>query len=297
MKKQLNNLYYLTLSGVNFNKAFVQHSGNAEDQIQQSYQTRSTESSQGADGKTNEPVANAAEQIFNPADFKESVMTIVGDPAWLQQGEAFVGRPIGSSDYFSAFLADGTINFDAGQVLYRVAFNSADDYNLNTGLQTVTGTAVSSSGAGTDATALTGRAGGPAAINRTFVAKEVYSTFAKGKFTQELKGSILLEKPQQTMQAAAAATEFLQQQAITAISSSRIGSSITAAVGGFAMPAWIPTTVQWSSKCSDKYCCKFLGTKRVGRTVNKAIYPTRTAYQQQSGDRIIKQDLLPHHQN
>jgi hypothetical protein len=106
----------------------------------------------------------------------------------LQQGEAFVGVPIGNSDYFNAFLADGTINFDAGQILYRVAFNSADDYNLNTGLQTVTGTAVSSSGAGTDATAVTGRAGGPAAINRTFIAKECYSTFAKGKFTQELKG-------------------------------------------------------------------------------------------------------------
>ena len=242
-EESTNNLYYLTLSGVNFNNAFSATSGNAEDQIQYSHQTRSTESSQGADGKTNEPVANAAEQLLNPADFKESVVTIVGDPAWLQQGEAFVGIPIGSSDYFSAFLADGTINFDAGQVLYRIAFNSADDYNLKTGLQTVTGLAVPSSGASSDATALTGRAGGPAAINRTFVAKEVYSTFAKGKFTQELKGSILLSQTTADNAAAAAATQFLQQQAITALSSSRLGSSLTSAVGGFAMPAWKSTTV------------------------------------------------------
>ena len=246
-EETINNLYYVTLSGINFNKdAFVDKSGILpDDQPSKHAQTRSTESSQGADGKTNEPVANAAEQLFNPADFKESTMTIVGDPAWLQQGEAFVGIPIGSSEYFSSFLADGTINLDAGQVLYRVAFNAADDYNLNTGLQTVTGQAVSSSGAGTDATALTGRAGGPAAINRTFIAKEVISTFAKGKFTQEIKGGLMLDLTTADNAAAAAATQFLQQQAITALSSSRSGSgsSFTAAVGGFAMSAWQPAAV------------------------------------------------------
>jgi len=265
-EETLNNLYYITLSGVNFNKAaFVDTSGVAsDDQIQKSHQTRSTESSQGADGKTNEPVANAAEQILNPADFKESTMTIVGDPAWLQQGEAFVGRPIGSSDYFSAFLADGTINFDAGQVLYRIAFNSADDYNLNTGLQTVTGQAVSSSGSGTDATALTGRAGGPAAINRTFIAKEVYSTFSKGKFTQELKGSILLDKTTADNAAAAAATQFLQQQAITALSSGRLGSSLTAAVGGFAMPAYTPTTVTGALSAVTNSALNYLAQNVLG---------------------------------
>jgi hypothetical protein len=273
-EESINNLYYLTLSGVNYNKLFGANSGNAEDQIQYSYQTRSTESSQGADGKTNEPVANAAEQILNPADFKESVMTIVGDPAWLQQGEAFVGRPIGSSDYFSAFLDDGTINFDSGQVLYRVAFNSADDYNLNTGLQTITGTAVSSSGTSTDATALTGRAGGPAAINRTFVAKECYSTFAKGKFTQELKGSMLIQQTTADNQAASAATEFLQQQAITAISSSRIGSSITAAVGGFAMPAWIPTTVNGAVNAVTNTAVNFLAQNVLGgQSTRPSILP------------------------
>ena len=273
-EETLNNLYYLTLTGVNFNKASSTAGTAPEDQVQQSYQTRSTESSQGADGKTNEPVANAAEQLFNPADFKESSMTIVGDPAWLQQGEAFVGRPIGSSDYFSSFLADGTINFDAGQILYRIAFNSADDYNLNTGLQTVTGQAVSSSGAGTDATALTGRAGGPAAINRTFVAKECYSTFAKGKFTQELKGSILLEKTTADNAAAAAATEVLQRQAITAISSSRIGASITAAVGSFAMPAWIPTTVNGAVGAVTNTAVNFLAQNVLGgQSTRPSILP------------------------
>jgi len=288
-EETLNNLYYITLSGVNFNKAaFVDTSGvAADDQIQKSHQTRSTESSQGADGKTNEPIANAAEQILNPADFKESTMTIVGDPAWLQQGEAFVGRPIGSSDYFSAFLADGTINFDAGQVLYRIAFNSADDYNLNTGLQTVTGQAVSSSGSGTDATALTGRAGGPAAINRTFIAKEVYSTFSKGKFTQELKGSILLDKTTADNAAAAAATQFLQQQAITALSSSRLGSSLTAAVGGFAMPAYIPTTVNGALSAVTNSAVNYLAQNVLG---GQSTRPSALPGAPTSGNQII--DLL-----
>jgi len=274
-EETLNNLYYLTLTGINFNKAGAGSGTAPEDQIQQSHQTRSTESSQGADGKTNEPVANAAEQLFNPADFKESSITIVGDPAWLQQGEAFVGRPIGSSDYFSSFLADGTINFDAGQILYRIAFNSADDYNLNTGLQTITGQAVSStSGASTDATALTGRAGGPAAINRTFIAKECYSTFAKGKFTQEIKGSILLEKTTADNAAAAAATEFLQQQAITALSSSRVGASATAAIGGFAMPAWIPTTVNGAVGAATNAAVNFLAQNVLGgQSTRPSILP------------------------
>jgi hypothetical protein len=263
------------LTGINFNKAGAGSGTAPEDQIQQSHQTRSTESSQGADGKTNEPVANAAEQLFNPADFKESSITIVGDPAWLQQGEAFVGRPIGSSDYFSSFLADGTINFDAGQILYRIAFNSADDYNLNTGLQTITGQAVSStSGASTDATALTGRAGGPAAINRTFIAKECYSTFAKGKFTQEIKGSILLEKTTADNAAAAAATEFLQQQAITALSSSRVGASATAAIGGFAMPAWMPTTVNGAVNAVTNAAVNYLAQNVLGgQSTRPSILP------------------------
>jgi hypothetical protein len=288
-EETLNNLYYVTLSGVNFNKAaFVDTSGVAsDDQVQKSHQTRSTESSQGADGKTNEPIANAAEQLLNPADFKESSMTIVGDPAWLQQGEAFVGRPVGSSDYFSAFLADGTINFDAGQVLYRIAFNSADDYNLNTGLQTVTGQARASSGSGTDATALTGRAGGPAAINRTFVAKEVYSTFSKGKFTQELKGSILLDKTTADNAAAAAATQFLQQQAITALSSGRLGSSLTAAVGGFAMPAWMPTSVNGAVSAVTNSALNYLAQNVLG---GQSTRPSALPGAPTSGNQII--DLL-----
>jgi len=236
-EESINNLYYLTLSGVNFsNNGTV--IGNNDEQLKYNFNTRSTESSQGADGKTNEPVANAAEQLLNPGDFKESTITIVGDPAWIQQGEAFVGRPIGSSDYFSAFLADGTINFDAGQVLYRISFNASSDYDLDTGLQTISGTASGSSGNGIGITPLTSQPGGPAAINRTFVAKECISSFSKGKFTQQLKGSMLLNATTADNQAAASAASLLQKQAISALSLNRQGSSVTAALGALSTTAW-----------------------------------------------------------
>ena len=196
-EENINNLYYLTLSGVNFSNNATTIGNNGE-QIKYNFNTRSTESSQGAEGKTNEPVANAAEQLLNPGDFKDSVITIVGDPAWIQQGEAFVGIPIGDSNYFSAFLSDGTINFDAGQVLYRIAFNASSDYDLDTGLQTISGLASGSNGNGTGITPLTSQPGGPAAINRTFIAKECISSFNKGKFTQQLKGTLLLNNRRQS---------------------------------------------------------------------------------------------------
>ena len=236
-EENINNLYYLTLSGVNFSNSATTIGANGE-QIKYNFNTRSTESSQGADGKTNEPVANAAEQLLNPGDFKDSVITIVGDPAWIQQGEAFVGIPIGDSNYFSAFLADGTINFDAGQVLYRIAFNASSDYDLDTGLQTISGLASGSSGNGTGVTPLTSQPGGPAAINRTFIAKECISSFNKGKFTQQLKGTLLLNATTADNQAAASAATLLQQQAIAALSPNRQGSAATAIIGALSTPLW-----------------------------------------------------------
>jgi hypothetical protein len=228
-EENINNLYYLTLSGVNFSNSGTVL-GNNDEQLKYNFNTRSTESSQGAEGKTNEPVANAAEQLLNPGDFRDSTVTIVGDPAWIQQGEAFVGTPIGSSNYFSAFLADGTINFDAGQVLYRIAFNASSDYDLNTGLQTISGLATGSP--------TTNQPGGPAAINRTFVAKECISSFVKGKFTQQLKGTLLLNATTADNQAAAASAAALQKQAISALSPNRQGSVTTAIIGALSTPSW-----------------------------------------------------------
>ena len=230
-EENINHLYYLTLSGVNLNTGSATL-GDQGEQIKYSFNTRSVESSQGADGKTNEPVANAAEQLLNPADFKNATITIVGDPAWIQQGEVFMGTPIGSSDYFSAFLADGTINVDTGQPLYRVTFNASGDYDLATGLQTITGTTLGTAGlsgsSDPGAPVNTGPTG-PGAINRTFIAQECISSFNKGKFTQQLKGSLVLSLTTADNQTAAAQQKALQTAAISALSPNRQGSVVAAA--------------------------------------------------------------------
>ena len=60
-------------------------------------------------------------------------MKIIGDPAWIFQGEVCYGA---SANRFrpDPFFADGTINSESRQVYFEVNFNLPGDYNLNTGL-------------------------------------------------------------------------------------------------------------------------------------------------------------------
>lgn len=172
-----NSLYQFVLSGGPPNKNVATQST-----VQAVPATRSSQSSQGAQGRTNEPAANAADYLFSPGDNNECAMTIVGDPAWLQQGEATFG--IDSKNFnFNGFLPDGTINYDSQQILFEVLFNTPTDYNLNTGLMDPNSPSTTSN-ANSSATSQPGG-------NRKsfiFLAKEVVSEFVKGKFTQQLKG-------------------------------------------------------------------------------------------------------------
>ena len=59
-----------------------------------------------------------------------TTVTIVGDPAWLQQGESWVHSKKGDPFYYSAFLKDGTINFDRQQILFEISYNTPNDYNF-----------------------------------------------------------------------------------------------------------------------------------------------------------------------
>jgi hypothetical protein len=73
-----------------------------------------------------------------------------------------------------------------------------------------------------------------------------------------------LDKTTADNAAAAAATQFLQQQAITALSSSRLGSSLTAAVGGFAMPAWMPTSINGAVSAVTNSAVNYLAQNVLG---------------------------------
>jgi len=177
-----NNLYTQVLSGgpPNPNSA-------TQSSVQMTPATRSGQSGQGAIGRANEPAANAADYLYSPGDNVSATMSIIGDPAWLQQGEITFG--VDSKNFnFKGFLADGTINFDAQQILFEVLFNTPVDYNLNTGLMDPN---VPASTANSNGTATANSGSAPGSLRRSFIflATECISEFVKGKFTQTLKGS------------------------------------------------------------------------------------------------------------
>jgi hypothetical protein len=192
-EETLNSLYYIVLTGgLNGISSSATPNNNVNELLQYSPQTASGQSTMGAEGKTLAPGADAADQLYSPSDLKEANLTIVGDPAWLQQGEAFNGIPKGSPYYFRAFLPDGTINFDSQQILFEIGYNAPADYSIETGL-------IEPGRGKLNTTAQADQANKPTygttQESRVYIAKEVRSHFARGKFTQDLKGSLMVYYP------------------------------------------------------------------------------------------------------
>jgi hypothetical protein len=142
-----------------------------------SYQSRSTESASGAEGKTNEIAANAAEYLYNPADNASAKVKIIGDPAWIQQGSV-AGALSPSKISYAPFEPDGTINFDVRDVLFELVWQRPEDYDLTTGLA--------------DPYARTQKIYGDRQPVQSIVyrAKEVVSTFNQGRFEQDIDAVI-----------------------------------------------------------------------------------------------------------
>jgi len=146
------------------------------------YQPRSNQNDQGIEGRVNEPGANAADYLYSPADLSRARLTIVGDPAWIQQGELWSGCA-GLRFNYGPFLADGTINTESQEALFEVSFNKPVDYNLNTGIMDP----------GTqnyNANRQIGRAG-DAKHSYVYKAVKIVSNFSRGRFTQDLEGVLV----------------------------------------------------------------------------------------------------------
>ena len=129
-------------------------------------------SSQAAEGKTNYIGASAADYLYSPTDIATINIEIIGDPAWLQQGEMATG--VSSLNFnFKPFNPDGGINFDASEVIFDFQWNTVSDYDVeNTGL------------------AKPVRIGDDNTQIYTYKATTVISKFRGGKFTQELNGGL-----------------------------------------------------------------------------------------------------------
>ncbi len=178
-----NTMYYLVIS-VKDPEQFTGRTTNYRESYKKIAQPNSSQSNFGITGNENEPSANAADYLYSPSDVAKAKLSILGDPAWIPQGEVWAGV-FGQSGFNpDAFLSDGTINFDSQEPLFEVTFNKPVDFDLNTGLQDV-----GQNNYGADRAQ--GRAG-DAVTTYIYRAVECTSIFSKGKFTQELIGTIVL---------------------------------------------------------------------------------------------------------
>jgi hypothetical protein len=140
----------------------------------------SGQSSQGGSTiRSNEVPANFADSLYSISDLSKVSIGIIGDPAWLFQGEAsgsygarqFDPRP---------FLPDGTINVDYGQIYFDIQFNTPADYNLN--------------GSGLIDPEFDPQDPKEPSQRYTYLARTVTSMLSGGKFTQTLEG-VLVTRP------------------------------------------------------------------------------------------------------
>jgi hypothetical protein len=141
------------------------------------YMSASSESRAGEEGRALEVQSNAAEYLYSPGNMGTTKMRIIGDPSWIQQGSISGGVTAKEFSY-SPFFADGTINFDAEQVMFEISWQRPKDYDINTGL--------ADPYAG-------GNAKDRLPIQSTvYQATRVISEFRQGKFEQTIEGSLFM---------------------------------------------------------------------------------------------------------
>lgn len=190
--QDFNALYY---NIVNSEQMLQQNPSDFREVEKRSFQTRSNEGDQGSDGKVNEPSANAATELYSPTDLSRVKLTILGDPAWIAQGEVWSGVA-GTTFSYDPFLPDGTINGEAGEPMFEIGWNKPADYDLNTGIQTPyqkvdRANAVVSAANQSDPTNKTAPDPNKPTQSNIFRAINISSMFSKGKFTQDLQGVLV----------------------------------------------------------------------------------------------------------
>jgi hypothetical protein len=236
-EQEYNNLYRLVISGLNV--PVQQARTDFRDQYRRTFLPTSENHAKGADGNTNEAGDNAASFLYSPTDQAKVRLRIVGDPAWMQQGEVAAGVSAANFN-FSPFNDDGTINYDSQEVVFDISWNQPDDYNFNTGLVEVNNTGVAPGG----------KPRTQPQLNFTYTAIKCKNIFSKGRFEQDLEGRLLIEyeknstpaavadagRPAATVASAKAPTPARVRAANTSIAAGILadtrGSSIGAEFGG-----------------------------------------------------------------
>jgi hypothetical protein len=177
-----NSLYNITVTGNHADQSAAAqlrklYTSSMREIPTYTYMPASNASRHGADGKSLEIPANAAEYLYSPGDLGQTKLRIIGDPAWIQQGSLAGG--VNTQEFgYSAFLPDGTINFDASQVMFEIAWQRPEDYNLSTGLA--------------DPYARPGNEARQPQQSNVYQCVRVVSEFKAGKFEQTLEGALFM---------------------------------------------------------------------------------------------------------
>jgi hypothetical protein len=192
-EQEYNNLYRLIISGLNVPVQQARTDFRDPNQYRRTFLPSSENHAKGADGNTNEAGDNAASFLYSPTDQAKAKLRIVGDPAWMQQGE--IAEGVSASNFnFDPFNNDGTINYDSQEVVFDISWNQPTDYNFNTGLMEVNNTGVKPGG--------TPRT--QPQFNFTYTAIKCKNIFSKGRFEQDLEGRLLIEYEKNSTPATAA---------------------------------------------------------------------------------------------
>ena len=166
---------------------------NAREWERQHAVSRSPESGQGGTQGSTEPAANMAHVLYSPGDQATAKLLILGDPDWIEQAESFYNKEkqVNSEDW----LPDGSVNFSARQPLFEIRYNTPTDYDLK--YNPANGTSEESdqgimpvSAFNTAKSIATGETNLPAQ-SQVYQAITITSLFDKGRFTQELYGTIM----------------------------------------------------------------------------------------------------------
>ena len=134
--QDFNYQYYLT---VNAEQQPQNITSDYRELYRKSYSPNSGQSSQGAAGDAREPGSNAADYLYSPSDQGVVNIEIIGDPAWIYQGELWsgVGGDAITNPAYVNFYPDGTINHESQEALFELAWNQPADYNITTGIMDI----------------------------------------------------------------------------------------------------------------------------------------------------------------
>jgi hypothetical protein len=186
-QETLNALYTLTVSGnaPNNSAAAVtadRFTSSMQEIVKYNYSPASNATRAGADGKSLEANANAAEVLYSPGDLAQAKVKIIGDPAWIMQGSMF--KPLTGKGFTVAsqtgFEPDGTVSFDSQDILFEVVWQRPEDYDINTGTADPY-----------QKTTANGQPRQPLQ-SRVYICTKVTSEFKSGAFDQTLDGSLYL---------------------------------------------------------------------------------------------------------